>query len=51
MQLGELCVTHEFIVVKTLVAPVILGIDFLRMNGLVLDFTQNPVVVHVAPKG
>jgi len=34
VQLDELCVTHEFIVVNTLVAPVILGIDFLQQNRL-----------------
>ena len=45
VQLGELCVIHEFIVVKTLVAPVILGIDFLHRNELISDFTQTPVVV------
>ena len=35
VQLGELHVLHEFVVVKTLVAPVILGIDFLQGNGLI----------------
>ena len=47
IQLGELNVLHEFVVVKTLVAPVILGIDFLQGNGLMLDFTHNPVAVTV----
>jgi len=45
VQLDELNVLHEFGVVKTLVAPVILGIDILQGNGLTLDFTQNPVTV------
>lgn len=45
VQLGELHVLHEFVVVKTLVAPVILGIDFLQGNKLMLDFTQNPVAI------
>ena len=45
VQLGELKVLHEFVVVKALVAPVILGIDFLQGNGLMLDFTQNPVAI------
>ena len=49
VQLGELHVLHEFVVVKTLVAPVILGIDFLQGNGLMLDFTQNPVAVSKRP--
>ena len=51
IQLGELNVLHEFVVVKTLVAPVILGIDFLQANGLMLDFTHNSVTVTVrSPK-
>ena len=31
--------------VDTLVAPVILGVDFLQNNALVLDFTSTPVTV------
>ena len=34
---------------KSLVASVILGVDFLHENGLVLDFTQTPVQVRQAP--
>ena len=45
VQLGELIVSHEFVVVKTLVAPVILGVDFLHKHGFMLDFTHNPVMV------
>jgi len=40
---------HEFVVVQNLVAPVILGIDFLHDNALVLDFTETPVRVHREP--
>ena len=36
---------HHFIVVNDLVAPVILGTDFLRQNALVLDFTSQPLTV------
>ena len=43
VQLGELHVLHEFVV--TLVALVILEIDFLQGNGLTLDFTQSPVAI------
>ena len=51
IQLGELNVLHEFVIVKILVAPVILVIDFLQENGLMLDFTHNPVAVTVrSPK-
>jgi len=45
VQLGELVVSHELVVVKTLVAPVMLGIDFLHKHGLILNFTHNPVIV------
>ena len=40
VQLGELQLTHEFVVVDRLVAPVILIVDFfLHDSGLVLDLT------------
>jgi len=45
VQLGKLIVSHEFVVVKTLVAPLILGIDFLHKHGLIPDFTHSPVIV------
>ena len=32
--------------VDKLIVPVILGINFLQMNGLVLDFTTTPMGVH-----
>ena len=50
IQLGTLQLMHDFIVVKNLVAPVILGVDFLCMNGLILDFTTTPVTVHHSNK-
>ena len=48
IQLGELEFTHTFVVVSKLVAPVILGVDFLHANGLVLDFIQIPVCIRQA---
>lgn len=45
IQLGELEFVHTFVVVARLVAPVIVGVDFLHDKGLVLDFTQMPVKV------
>ena len=36
-------------VVKTLVAPMILRTDFFK-NGLILDFTHNPVIVSSSQK-
>ena len=50
IQLGTLQLMHDFIVVKNLVAPVILGVDFLCTNGLILDFTTIPVTVHHSNK-
>ena len=46
IKLGELELVHEF---ESLVAPVILGIDFLHNNALVLDFTETPVRVRTRP--
>jgi hypothetical protein len=43
--LGNTEMKHYFIVVKDLVTPVILGVDFLQDKGLVLDFTTTPVTV------
>ena len=37
---------HDFLVVKDLVAPVILGVHFLHLRGLVLDFTSHSVKIH-----
>ena len=45
VKLGELELVHEFVVVESLVAPVILGTVFLHGNALVLDFTATPVRV------
>ena len=43
--LDKLQVTHDFVVVHFLIAPVILGVDFLQKYNLVLDFTSNPVCI------
>ena len=48
--IGELQVTHTFVVVDKLVAPVILGVDFLHQHALVLDFSKTPVTVHRGTK-
>ena len=50
VKLGNLQVSHKFVVVNRLVAPVILGIDFLQKHGLTLDFTTTPVGVHKSHK-
>ena len=36
---------HDFVVVNNLVAPVILGMDFLQINRIVLDFASRPIGV------
>ena len=48
VQIGQLKVTHNFAVVHKLVTPAILGIDFLCLHGLILDFTSVPVTVRRA---
>ena len=48
LQLGKLKVNHNFVVVHSLIAPVILGVDFLQKYNLVLDFTSTPV--SITPK-
>ena len=48
LQVGELQVTHEFVVVDKLVTPVILGVDFLHEHSLVLDFTEASVKIRDA---
>lgn len=44
VKIGELDIAHDFVVVKSLVTHVILGVDFLHKNALMLDFTTNPSV-------
>ena len=51
VQLGKLEMMHNFVVVESLVSPVILGVDFLQENALVLDFGKTPVTVHHAEAG
>ncbi len=51
IRIGEIELLHTFVVVKSLVAPVILGVDFLHENGLVHDFTQTLVQVRWATMG
>ena len=51
VQLGKLEIMHNFVVVESLVSPVILGVDFLQENALVLDFGKTPVTVHHAEAG
>ena len=45
VEVGKVGVEHPFMVVKSLIAGVILGIDFLRQHELVLDFAFSPIKV------
>ena len=52
IQVGNLQVHHNFVVVHSLITPVILGMDFLQKHGIMLDFTTTPVTIHnVEPQG
>ena len=46
VSVGTLHVDHNFVVVHSLITPVILGIDFLHKHGIVLDFTTTPVTIQ-----
>ena len=46
VKIGNVEVTQQFLVVDSLIAPVILGIDFMRRHKVTLDFTTTPVGVH-----
>ena len=49
VQVGPIEVDHPLVVVQSLIAPVILGIDFLQAHGLILDFTTTPAHVTTQP--
>lgn len=46
VKIGNVEVTQQFLVVDSLIAPVILGIDFMKRHKVTLDFTTTPVGVH-----
>ena len=41
--IGEKSMLLNFVVVNSLVVPVILGVDFLQTHGVLLDFSTTPV--------
>ena len=45
-KIGNVEVTQQFLVVDSLIAPVILGIDFMKRHKVTLDFTTTPIGVH-----
>ena len=45
MCIGELQTAHPLVVVKSLITPVILGLDFLQKYRMILDFTSSSVKI------
>ena len=43
--IGELQTSHPLVVVKSLITPVILGLDFLQKYRMILDFTSSSVKI------
>ena len=43
--IGELQTAHPLVVVKSLITPVILGLDFLQKYRMILDFTSSSVKI------
>ena len=46
VKIGNVEVTQRFLVVDSLIVPVILGYDFMTKHKVTLDFTTRPVGVH-----
>ena len=46
IKIGNVKITQQFLVVDSLIAPVILGIDFMKRHKVSLDFMTTPVGVH-----
>ena len=42
----ESSVQQNFVVVNSLIAPVILGLDFFQEHGLILDFTDTNIKIY-----
>ena len=47
LQLEQFSTNHEFLVTNSLITPVILGIDFLSKHKVRLDYSTDPVSIHV----
>ena len=39
-------IRHNFLIVTSLIAPVILGTDFFQQHGLILDFTKPTIQIY-----
>ena len=46
VKIGSTQVTQQFLVVDTLITPVIIGFNFMKKHKVTLDFTTTPVGVH-----
>ena len=46
IRVGNIQVNHNFIVIDSLITPVILGMDFLHNHGIMLDFTTIQVTIQ-----
>ena len=46
IQIGSIHADHNFIVIHSLITPVILGMDLFQKHGMVLDFTTMPVTLQ-----
>ena len=49
IHVGPVHVDHPLVVVRSLIAPVILGIDFMQDHGIALDFATNPIRITQHP--
>ena len=47
LQLEQFSTEHGFLVINSLITPVILGIDFLSKHKVRLDYSTDPVSIHV----
>ena len=47
LQLEQFSTEHGFLVTNSLITPVILGIDFLSKHKVRLDYSTDPVSIHV----
>lgn len=46
VKIGNVEVTQQFLVIDSLISPVIFGIDFMKRHEVTLDLTTTPVGVH-----
>ena len=47
IQLGTLQANHSLVIVRSLINPVILGLDFLHKHRIIVDFSSNPIKISI----